>query len=68
MKQKATMVHDGEKYYSMPAAARLLGTNVTKLRQIIIEENIEWENFRTNGRIWLSAKSLIAYMERCGKL
>jgi hypothetical protein len=64
MAAKTQMLHDGKLYYSMPAAARLLGTTTTKLKQIIGPEGIEYCNFRVNGPLWVSAQDLASYLRR----
>lgn len=64
MAVKTQMVFEGELYYSMPAAARLLGTTTTKLKQIIGPEAIEYRNFRVNGALWVNAKDLANYLRR----
>ena len=64
MAAKTQMMHEGKLYYSMPAAARLLGTTTTKLKQIIGPEGIEYSNFRVNGPLWVSASELASYLRR----
>jgi hypothetical protein len=61
---KTQMMHEGKLYYSMPAAAKLLGTTTTKLKQIIEPEGIEYCNFRVNGPLWVSAQDLVSYLRR----
>lgn len=34
---------------------------------MMIPEGLEWTNFRVNGRIWISAASINAYMDRQSK-
>lgn len=65
MASKTQLMHEGKLYYSLPAAARVLGTTTTKLKQIIGPECIEYRNFRVNGKIWVSASDLASYMRRC---
>ncbi len=64
MAVKTQMMHEGKLYYSMPAAAKLLGTTTTQLKQIIEPEGIEYCNFRVNGPIWVSATDLANYLRR----
>lgn len=64
MATKTQMMHDGKLYHSMPAAARLLGTTTTKLKQIIEPEGIECCNFRVNGTLWVNAQDLASYLRR----
>ena len=64
MAAKTQMMHEGKLYYSMPAAARVLGTTTTKLKEIIGPEGIEYRNFRVNGALWVSAQVLADYVRR----
>lgn len=64
MVARTQMMHEGKLYYSMPAAARLLGTTTTKLKQIIGPEGIEYCNFRVNGPLWVSALGLANFLRR----
>jgi hypothetical protein len=61
---KTQMMHEGKLYYSMSAAAKLLGTTTTKLKQIIVPEGIEYCNFRLNGPLWVNALDLANYVRR----
>jgi hypothetical protein len=64
MAAKTQKLHDGKLFYSMPAAARLLGTTTTKLKQIIGPEGIEYCNFRVNGALWVNALDIANYLRR----
>lgn len=64
MAAKTQMMHEGKLYYSMPAAAKLLGTTTTKLKRIIVPEGIEYCNFRLNGSLWVNAQDLANYVRR----
>lgn len=64
MAAKTQLMHEGKLYYSMPAAAKLLGTTTTKLKQIIVPQGIEFCNFRVNGPLWVNAQDLASYMRR----
>lgn len=64
MAVKTQKMHEGRLYYSVPAAARLLGTTTTKLKQIIGPEGIEYRNFCVNGALWVSARDLADYLRR----
>ncbi len=61
---KPQVVHEGKIYYSVPLTAKLLGTTTTKVRQLIEPEKLDWQNFRVNGGIYISAESIVAYMRR----
>jgi hypothetical protein len=64
---KTQTMHEGKLYYSMPAAARLLGTTTPKLKKLLIPEGFEWTNLRENGPIWVGAESIAGYLSRRGK-
>lgn len=64
MAAKTQVMHEGKLYYSVAAAAKLLGTTSPKLKQIMVPEGFEWTNFRVNGPIWISAESIVSYMRR----
>lgn len=55
MLAKSLILHDGRLFYSVSAAAKLLGTSPAKLRKL---EGLEWENFKANGKLWISAESV----------
>lgn len=57
-------MHEGKLYYSMPAAARVLGTTPTKLKQLIEPEGIEYRNFRVNGVLWVNAQDILSHLRR----
>lgn len=63
-KTKNSMSHEGKVYYTVPCVARMLGTTTTKLKQIAEAEGLEFQNFRVNGRLWISAKSVDEYTRR----
>ncbi len=64
MVAKTQMMREGKLYYSMPAAARLLGTTTTKLKQIVELESIEYCNFKVNGPLWVNALDLANFSRR----
>lgn len=64
MPQKTQILHEGKMYYSMSAAAKLLGTTTTKLKQIIGPEGIAFCNLRVNGPLWVSASDIASYLRR----
>jgi hypothetical protein len=65
MSPKSKVVHEGVLYYSVPLVARLLGVSTRKVRALIVEEGLEWANFRVNGPIYISADSVTEYESRC---
>lgn len=64
---KNARVHEGKIYFSIPEAARMLGTTTTKLSQIATAEKLEFTNLKVNGKLWVSEISLNAYQARQGK-
>ncbi len=64
MAARTQKMHEGKLYYSLPAAARALGTTTTKLKQLIEPEGIEYRNFRVNGVLWVNAQDIVKYLRR----
>lgn len=64
MAPKTQMLQEGKLYYSLPAAARLLGTTTTRLNKMLVPEGIEYCNFRVNGPLWVNAQDLEGYLRR----
>lgn len=62
--KKPYCTHDGRAYVSVPQAARLIGTSAAKLKEIAIAEGLQFQNFRTNGRLWISVDDINAYLAR----
>ncbi len=63
MATKTVMKFEGETYYSMATAAKLLGTTTTKLREIIGAEKFEYRNFKENGPLWVKAVDIQNYLK-----
>lgn len=61
-------VHDGKKYYSIAAAAKLAGTIPRLITEIISTEGIEYRNFEVNGSVYISAEEFDLYLKRRVKL
>lgn len=61
---KNSMGRNGKIYHSVPETARLLGTTTTKLKQFAHAEGLEFENFKANGKLWISDESVQAYLRR----
>ena len=64
MAAKTQMMHQGKLYYSVAAAAKLLGISRPKLKQLIGPEGIEYCNVRANGAIWVSSQDINSYLRR----
>lgn len=62
--KKNSMGRDGKVYHSVPEAARMLGTTTTKLKQFAVAEGLEFENFRSNGKLWISDEQIQACIAR----
>jgi hypothetical protein len=58
---KNRIIYNGETYFSVPEAARTLRTNTTKIKKMMSEGILEWEQFEVNKRLWVSAKSIVEY-------
>lgn len=58
------ILHNGKVFYTIPDAARYLGTSATKIRQLIGAGEIEMDQIKTNGKLLVTAESLVAYKYR----
>jgi hypothetical protein len=56
--------YDGEIYYSVPTAARLLKTNVVYVKKLMGTGELEWQNFLVNGPIYISQASIRRWQEK----
>ncbi len=70
MAAKPQIVHEGKLYYSLPAAARLLGTTTTKLKQIIGPEGrtctIVLVGASTANRKWINHEIIKSWTDGLG--
>ena len=64
MKAKDKIVIEGKAYYSVAATARLLATTTAKVREKMGSGELEWTQIRTNGRLFISATSILSYEKR----
>lgn len=55
---------DGKAHYSVADAARLLRTNAQKVRELMGDGTLEWNQTRVNGRLIVEAESIWRYRER----
>ena len=53
------ILHNGSTYYSVADAARYLGTTTPKVRGMMGDGSLEWAQFRANGKLFITAKSLV---------
>jgi hypothetical protein len=67
MPAKTQILHEGKLYYSLVAAARLVGTTTTGLKKIIGAEGLEHCNLRVNGPLWVNAQDIESYLRRRDK-
>jgi hypothetical protein len=58
---KNRIIYNGETYFSVPEAARTFRTNTTKIKKMMSDGILEWEQFEVNKRLWVSAKSIVEY-------
>jgi hypothetical protein len=50
--------HNGQVYYSVGGAAKVLHTNTAKVKQLMGDGTLEWLNLKTNGPLYISATSV----------
>ena len=53
------VIHDGCTYYSIADAARYLHTSTKKVREMIGDGSLVCKQLRTNGKLYVTAKSLV---------
>jgi hypothetical protein len=58
---KQKIVRDGKTYFTVGATARLLSTTGNEVREIMGRGDLEWTQFRMNGRLLITAASIAAY-------
>ena len=63
---KLRIKHAGKIYYTVGGAAKVLRTNAVKVKELMVQGELEWENFRVNGRIYISETSIIGYLKKNG--
>jgi hypothetical protein len=52
------IIHNGIPYFSVPDAARFLGTTATKVREMMGNGSLEWAQFKENGKLFITGNSL----------
>lgn len=55
---RGKIVHQGQTYYTVGAAAKLLRTNVVKVKELMGNGSLEWLNLSVNGHIVIPQSSL----------
>lgn len=58
--------HAGKVYYTVGGAAKVSRTNAVKVKELMVKGELEWENFRLNGRLYISETSIIAHLKKYG--
>ena len=58
--------HAGKIFYTVGGAAKVLRTNAVKVKELMVKGELEWQNFRVNGRLYISEASIIAYLKKNG--
>lgn len=66
-KEIKKILHEGKVYYTVADAGRYLGTTATKVRQLMGAHKLEWTQGRVNGKLLVSAESLISYKYAASK-
>ncbi len=61
------IVRDGKVFYSIPETARMLKTSANKVRDYMGDGSLEWIQFETNGRLYVTAESLIGLKQKTTK-
>ena len=59
MKLMKKVMHDGTLYYSVADAAQYLRTTKEEVRKMMGDGSLEWKQFRENGNLFVTAKSLV---------
>jgi hypothetical protein len=58
------VIHEGKAYYSVGATARILSTTPNKVREMMGRGDLEWRQFRRNGRLFVTAESIVGRTKR----
>jgi hypothetical protein len=64
---RTRIIKDGVVYFSIGAAAKLLGTNVMTVRRLMGERQIDWLNLRENGRLVIPESRILDYKRRSAR-
>lgn len=57
--QMKKVMHEGCTYYSIADAARYLGITTPKVREMMGDGSLACKQVRTNGKLFIQAKSLV---------
>ena len=58
------VIHEGKAYYSVGATARVLLTTPKKVKEMMGRGDLKWTQFRSNGRLFITAESIAGYTKR----
>jgi len=64
MKEKDKIIQNGVVYYTVAGTAKFLGITKNKLKELMGQGQMQWIQFKPNGPLYITAKSLVAYMRR----
>jgi hypothetical protein len=51
-------------YYPVGRAAKMLGTNTAKVKELMVNGDLEWSNLQVNGPLYIPQDSILAYQRR----
>ncbi len=64
MKSKDKITREGVVYYTVAGTAESLGITKTKVKELMGQKQLEWTQFKSDGALYVTAKSLVAYLSR----
>lgn len=67
MSANKKVIHKGKTYYSVGETARILSTTAIKVKEMMGRGDLEWTQFRVNGRLFITAESIVGYKKRQDK-
>ena len=54
----------GVAYHTVGGAAKMLRTNTTTVKKLMGAGDLEWLNFNSNGRLYISEVSILTYQRK----
>jgi hypothetical protein len=64
MPVKGKINHQKKAWLNVAATARQLSTTTAKVRELMGRGNLTWTQPRANGKLYVSAESIVAYEKR----
>jgi hypothetical protein len=58
------IIHKGKAYYAVGATALILSTTPKRVKEMMGSGDLKWTQLRVNGRLYISADSIVAYQKR----